>query len=279
MQENRNLTNGLATDCRGTVCIDTKKVLDSCKDRDCFEDARVYLTNYGEEILSSATNIRTKSAEIMCAYVGVSEVAFNPGFYQVTVRYYVSVEIEACIGIGRSQCIKGIAALEKDVVLYGGEGNITSFSSSPESNYCGMCTTTNTSTNSPIAVVETVEPVILGYKIKECCCGCECDTLEIPENVRCCIDGEICTTNEGAKLYVSFGLFSVIRIERPAQLLIQATDYSVPDKECCPAGNNESPCELFRTMSFPTSRFMTSCFNQSVDSSTQKGGCGCNKHN
>lgn len=277
MQENRNLTNGLSADCRGTVCIDTRRVLDSCKDRDCFEDARVYLTNFGEEILASSTNIRTKSAEIVCAYVGVNEVAFNPGFYQVTIRYYISIELEACVGIGRSQCIKGIIALEKDVVLYGGEGNVTSFSSSPANSYCNLCANDNVSTDAPIAVVETVEPVILGHKVKECCCGCDCDcgTIDLPETVKCCMDGEICTSGDAPKLYVSIGLFSVIRIERPAQLLVQAADYSVPDKECYPAGNNESPCDLFKTMAFPTSRFTTSCARANEVHDHPKGGCGC----
>ncbi len=279
MQENRNNCSSPCSDGRGTVVIDTRRVLDSCKDRDCFEDTRVYLTNYGQEILANAGNIRTKSAEIVCAYVGVDEVPFNQGFYKVTVRYYILIEIEACVGLGKSQCIKGIAAIEKDVVLYGGEGNVTSFASSPTNGYCSVCTHSNASTNAPIAVVETVEPVVLGTKVKECACGCECDCDcgEIPSDVLSFLDGEICNTSDYPKLFVSIGLFSVVRIERPAQLLVQATDYSVPDKECYAATNNESPCDLFRTIAFPTSRFKTTCATRDVDTQPHKGGCGCSK--
>ena len=281
MQDNRNNCPSSGQDARGMVVIDTMRVLDSCKDRDCFEDARVYLTNYGQEVLSAAGNIRVKSADIVCAYVGVEEVPFNGGFYKVTVRYYVLLEIEACVGHGKSQCIKGIAAIEKDVVLYGGEGNLTSYASSPSSGYCSMCTNSNTSTNAPIAVVETVEPVVLGTKVKECACGCECDCDcgEIPADVLCFLDGEICNSQDYPKLYVSLGLFSVVRIERPAQLLIQATDYSVPDKECYAATNNENPCDLFRTIAFPSSRFKTTCVSRDNDAPQGRGGCGCNKAN
>jgi hypothetical protein len=256
MQDIRNNCSSSSQESRGMVCIDTRRVLDSCKDRDCFEDARVYLTNYGEEVLSSAGNIRTRSAEILCAYVGVEEVPFNQGFYKVTVRYYILIEVEACVGLGKSQCIKGITAIEKDVVLYGGEGNVTSFASSPNNGYCSICTNSNSSTNAPIAVVETVEPVVRGTKVKECSCGCECecDCGEIPSDVLCCLDGEICSTGDYPRLYVSLGLFSVIRIERPTQLLVQATDYSVPDKECV-TPCDENPCAIFNNMAFPTNEF------------------------
>ena len=68
-----------------------------------------------------------------------------------------------------------------------------------------------------------------------------------------CNDLVIQTT--GPRLYVSFGIFSVIILQRPAQLLIQATDYSVPDKECGPRGNDDDPCALFRSIAFPISQF------------------------
>lgn len=274
MLENRNTP--LSSCNSGTVCIDTMRVLDSCKDRDCFEDVRVYLTNYGDEILASSSNVRIRSAEIVCAYVGIDEVAFNPGFYKITVRYFVSVEAEACVGIGKSQFVKGIASLEKEVVLYGGEGTVTSYTSGSNNSYCAPCTTDNIGNNAPKAIVESVEPIVLGYRVKECCAPCDC--YDIPECVRCCVDGELSTASDGPRLYVSFGLFSVIRIERPTQLLVQATDYSVPDKECFAQDNNENPCDLFRTMAFPTSKFKTGCINATANIHEAKGNCGCKKN-
>lgn len=285
MTDHRNTSSGMCQDGRGgsgTVCIDTQRVLDSCRDRDCFENTRVYLTSCGEEILSTSTNVRARSASILYAYVGVNEVPFNCGFYQVSVRYYILVELEACLGIGKSRTFKGLAVLEKDVVLYGGEGNVTTFSSDPEGDYCSI-NENNRGSNAPRAIVETVEPMILGTKVqeKDCCtpCGCcsEC-ALELPSCVCGCLDGEISSVSDAPRLYISFGIFSVIRIVRPAQLLVQASDYSVPDKECVAATNDENPCSVFKNMPFPTARFRTVMNAAPSGNEGQRGrGCGCNK--
>ena len=273
MQDNRNAPSCASQD-KGMICIDTVRILDSCRDRDCFEDQRVYLTAAGEEILACATNVRTKAARILWAYVGVNDVPFNTGFYHISVRYYIEVTFEACVAIGKSQCFSGLVILEKEVVLYGGEGNITSYSSVPGAGYCDIGNTCAVSTNLPVAVVDTVEPVVLGTKVQECCdCCCEC--LEIPEPVRCALDGNITNGNGGLRIYVSLGIFSIIRIERPAQLLVQASDYCVPDKECAAATNNDNPCDLFRSIAFPTSRFRGS-FTCPPDVGPARG-CGCGK--
>lgn len=276
MQDNRNNSNGLSFDGRGTVCIDTMRVLDCCRDRDCFEDTRVYLSEEGESVINNATGVRLKKATVVWAYVGIDPIAFNRGFYRVTVRYYIKIEGEGCLGIGRSQNFCGIAVLEKEVVLYGGEGSLVSFSSSEDNNFCDVCDYDNRTTDSPVAVVETVEPIILGQKIADCSCPCSCNECcaELPENVCNCLGGAVSTSSQGARLYVSFGIFSVIRILRPTQLLIQATDYSVPEKECTPATNDENPCTLFRTMAFPVNEFRT--HGAPVrENNRGGGGCGC----
>ncbi len=284
MTDHRNTSSGICRDgrdARGTVCIDTQRVLDSCRDRDCFENTRVYLTACGEEIISGATNVRARSASILWAYVGVDEVPFNCGFYQVSIRYYVLVELEACLGLGRSESFKGLAVLEKEVVLYGGEGSVTTFSSDPEGSYCSP-NTANKSTNAPIAIVETVEPMVLGLKVKEkdCCsnvCGCTVECYpELPACVCGCLGADICTSDNAPRLYISFGIFSVIRIVRPAQLLVEASDYSVPDKECVAATNDENPCSVFKAMPFPTSRFRGTVANTAPNNEGQRQrGCGC----
>ena len=284
MQENRNASfcnqqpvNILG--CSGTVCIDTQRVLDCCRDRDCFEDTRVYLSSCGEEILANSTNVRTRCAKLLWAFVGVDEVPFNTGFFQVTVRYYVEVEFEACVGVGRSQTFKGLCALEKNVVLYGGEGKAISFSSSRKNTYCCVGDIDTAATNEPTAIVETVEPVVLGTKVPDCNCPCPCsEYAEIPECVRNSFGEEVVLNSNGPRIYVSFGIFSVIRIVRPAQLLVNATDYSVPDKECTEATNNENPCALFRTIAFPVSQFRgTECLNGEETTPKKSGGCGCGK--
>ena len=277
MSESRNNSSSCANDNRGAICIDTNRVFDACRDRDCFENARVYLTSAAEEALSNSNSVRARSAEILWAYVGVTEVPFNCGFYQITIRYYVTVELEICLGLGRSQTARGLSILEKDVVLYGGEGSVTTFSSKPENSFCGTENVDNRSTTEPTAIVETVEPVILNTRVVECpnvCC--QCDFVELPECVRCNFDGELNGNNDNApKLYITYGVFSVIRIVRPVQILVQATDYSVPDKECIPATNSEDPCSVFNNMPFPTSRFRGTAYGNSTDNSRRINGRGC----
>ena len=263
-----------------TVCIDTKRVLDSCRDRDCFEDARVYLTASGEEILANSSNVRTRQARLLWAFVGVDEVPFNCGFFKVVVRYYIEVEFEACLGVGRSQYFKGLAALEKDVILYGGEGRAVTFSSSPQNSFCNVIDLDTRGSNDPVAVVETVEPVVLGTKVTDCTpCPCSCsDYADIPEGISNSLGEELVVNSNGPKIYVSFGVFSVIRIERPAQLLVTATDYSVPDKECVAGTNSDSPCDLFRTIAFPTAQFRgTECCSGDTQPASNGRGCGCGK--
>ena len=117
MLDNRNNNNTLSCNAKGTICIDTQKIMDSCRDRDCFENSRVYLTATGEEILQNATNIRTRSIRLLWAYVGVDEVPFNCGFYRITVRYYVQVDLEGCYA-GRTQSFRGISVFENTNTLF-----------------------------------------------------------------------------------------------------------------------------------------------------------------
>ena len=276
MQDNRNTSCCQDRSGPTTVCIDTQRVLDCCRDRDCFEDTRVYLTQCGESILANSTNLRTRSATILCANVSVDEVPFNQGFYQVIVRYYIEVEFEVCV-CGKSQFIRGLAVVEKDVILYGGEGRAISFSSGSGTSFCGGCCVKNVTTNDPIAIAETVEPIVLGTKVSDCTCPCSCtcnEHVDIPESVRELFGEDLVLTNTPPTVLVSFGIFSVIRMVRPAQLLVQATDYSVPDKECTAASNNDNPCALFRTMAFPVNQFKGTDAIGELHG-TKGGGCGC----
>ena len=136
MAENRYSTPSACAS-RETVCIDTNRVLDSCRDRDCFENVRVYLSDFGNEVLERTGAIRAKSAKIVWTYIGVDPVQFNCGFYSVSIRFYVKLVFEACIGgCGHSQDVEGIAVLEKRVILYGGESRVSVFKGSCNNDFC-----------------------------------------------------------------------------------------------------------------------------------------------
>lgn len=265
MAENRSCAgdgaNGLL--CRDSVCIDCRRVLDSCRDKDCFEDVRVFLTEYGQEVVEKAGSIRVKSAKVVWTALHVEPVQFNRGFFQIYVRFYVKVVCEVCVCPGKSQDIEGIAVCEKKVILYGSEGSVSIYRSDPiNASFCQPYDE-HYSNNLPIAVCEVVDPVSLGVKLmcdpKPCCCCCAAD---IPERICGCVNGSLSDTyDDSKKLYVTLGFFSVIRIERPGQYLINAVEYSVPDKECVEAEEND-PCALFRRMSFPVNEFSPPTYKQ-----------------
>ena len=259
-----------------TVSIETNRILDSCRDKDCFEDVKVLLTDFGNDIIEHTSNIRAKNACISWTYIGIEPVKFNRGFYTVTIKFYVKVEFEACLCGGRSQDFEGIAVVEKKVILYGSESNVRVFKSSPDtSDFCSVhepCCAVN---NLPTAVVEVVDPIILNAKVRENddhCCNCCCCCGDIPHHISSGLNGTL-HDSDGRYLTVSLGMFSVIRIVRPAQYLIHATEYCVPDKECI-STEEDNPCAIFRSMAFPTAEFCPPGF---IPQKNEHGGgkCGC----
>ena len=98
---------------RETACIETNRILDSCRDRDCYENARVYLTDMGQELIENTGQVRVKECCIAWTYIGIDPVQFNRGFYAITIRFFVKLICEACVRGGRGQEFDGIAVLEK----------------------------------------------------------------------------------------------------------------------------------------------------------------------
>lgn len=260
------------------VCIEANHVLDSCRDRDCFENAKVYLTDFGQEIIEHTGNVRVRNAEITSTCITIDPVQFNRGFYAVNIRFFVTVCCEACVG-GRSQEFEGVAAIEKRVILFGGESGVSTYKSGNCENPCNPEPSTY-QRNTPTATVDVAAPVVLDTKImeeKDCCCNCCCccHVDEIPDRVSGRIGAPLSRNGGERSLVVSLGIFSVVRITRPGQYLVNATEYSVPDKECsCPEEKNA--CTLFRSMSFPVEEFSSSSIPPSFTQNSEKNcGCGC----
>ena len=265
-----------------TVCIETNRILDSCRDRDCFENAKVFLTDFGREIIDHTRAVRVKSACIAQTQISLDPVQFNRGFYTVNIRYYVKLVFEACIGNGRSQEFEGVAVLDKKVILYGGDCNVSTFRTGGDAtDFCSHIAPCCKENNLPTAVVEVVEPIVLGVNVLEnindCCCCC-CCAHDIPETIASSMNGNLYYDDDDDRRYlaVSVGIFSIVRIVRPAQLLISASEYVIPDKECI-SPSNDDPCCVFRSMAFPISEFTcgTVTAPQSNHEKGTGGKCGC----
>ena len=278
MIDNRNSCFGGVKESRkDSVCIDSMRILDSCRDKDCYEDVRVFLTDFGQDVIEKSGSVRVKDTKVVCVNIQADPIQFNKGFYQITLRIYTKLCIEACVCPGKVQEVEGIAITEKKVVLYGGEGCVRVFKSTPlDAGFCAEPCNFEEGSNKPTVVLELVDPIVLSAKVKEpctCnCCSCCCSVEELPQSVCCCVNGGLVDHSGLCKhLYVSLGFFSVVRVERPGQFIVSAEEYCIPDKECV-LSDEEDPCRIFEKMSFPVSQFCPP-----TNHGMQGTGCECKK--
>lgn len=244
---------------REAVCIHTSKVMDACRDKDCIEDLRVYLTRDSQALLDRAVAAKVRAAELLYVDPIVEPVPYNSGSFTVTLTYYYKILGDVSLGTARPAAILGLAVFTKRVLLYGGDGCakiFTSRQSCLDKRAVGRC-------NTPRAVVEAVEPMVLAAKIQEVssCCRCDSDPEEIPQGILACFDDDLVLSGECQRLYVTIGQFSIIRLERDTQLLIPSFDYCIPTKECSDVAGisaAQDACDLFAQVEFPVEEFFPS---------------------
>lgn len=230
------------------VCIHASKIFDSCRDKDCVEDLRVYPTANSLPYIDSACSIRPRAAEVLYVDVCVEDITFNRGYYTVDVTFFYKVTGETCPG---ANIVTGLAVFEKRVILYGSDGNTKVFSSGQDIS-CAL----RSSLCQPVAQVEVVQPIALNMKLCEmqnCVCGEVC-LREFPEPIIALMGDDIVVTEASRRWLVTLGQFSIIRLERDTQLVIPAYNYCIPEKECIGA-SEEDPCTLFASIPFPLDEF------------------------
>ena len=95
---------GREPDCsRDALAIHTRKITDSCRDKDCIEDLRVFLTKSSQCTLDSASGVRVRCAELLYAYIDVEPVAFDRNHYCIDVTFYYRILADAVVGCNRPQ--------------------------------------------------------------------------------------------------------------------------------------------------------------------------------
>ena len=241
-----NRTCGLSGQPKEMVCIDTYRVLDSCRDKDCFEDVRVYLTCYGQEIIERTCAVRAKTAKVLWSNIDLNPVPFNRGFYQLSIKIYTKIMCEACIGPGNVQDFEGIAVVEKNVILFGSEGSVKVYTSDGE---------ITTQADQPVGVVEAVDPIALSMQITEKDCATPLDRIpEVPASILAAFPEELVLTDSNRLWYATLGQFSLIRLERDSQLVIPVYNYCFPENECV-GTTDDDPCTLFGRIRFPVEEF------------------------
>ena len=293
------------------VCIHTKKIYDSCRDKDCITDLRVFPTSGSQAIIDSASNLRGKSAELIYVDVDVKLTPFTKGCYTVEIRYYYKITAETYSCGVKGAEVEGLAIFDKKVILYGNESGAKVFSTYE-------C---NPGSALPAAVVEAVDPVLLSLQVAEycprppypypprpcppgpgpidppCCSdqeqnpNCpvldECELQDLPAAVLDAFDEPLVLGDQyGRRVLVTLGQFSIVRLERDAQLMIPVYDVCIPTKDCVAAdATNMAPCDLFKQIAFPMDSFFPPTVENSCTAFTSTAGatstgntctCTCN---
>ena len=255
MSDNRQDTVRAGCGQPETMSIHTRKITDSCRDKDCIEDLRVYLTTGSQSLLDSAASARVRSAELLYTYIDVEPVAFDRNHYCVDVTFYYRVLADTVVGSGRPATLYGLAVFSKRAVLCGEESRAHIYRS--DTRLGELDGVTRNFANLPTAVVEVLDPMVLSSKVKEVCdCPCQ-EAVHIPNGISRLFDEELVLSGDRRRLFVTLGQFSIIRLERDAQLVVPVVDYSIPTKECCenPGCCAEDPCEMFSRIPFPAAQF------------------------
>jgi len=232
------------------VCIDAMRVYDSCSDKDCLEDLRVYFSPDKRELIAHATNVRLRNAEVITVFLDLEPVPFNKGFYSVDMTFFFNVYLDVFGPLASSPCIvNGVSIFNKRVILYGSEGNVKIYSSDfvPDD-----LDSQDASNVLPKATCQVAEPIGLSARI----CDCPphgCDTCSrVPDCVCRRFGGEL-DFGASRSIYVTLGIFTIVQIVRNVQMLIPAYDFCIPEKEC--VTTSDDPCEMFRRIDFPTDEF------------------------
>ena len=96
------------------------------------------------------------------------------------------------------------------------------------------------------------------------------DISSAPDFICNCFEDVFGTQDTEKRVYITIGLFSIIKLERSVQLLIPVYDFCIPSKECV-SSTSENPCELFESLDFPVDEFYPP-----VNGNDSGCGCGCN---
>ena len=251
-----DIKNGCPTseDFKEAVCIDAGRVYDSCCDRDCLEDLRVFLCPEAQAKVERAISVRIKSAEVLNVLVDVEPVSFNRGFFSCDLTFFFLIKLE--VFTSPHSCpveIKGIALFNKKVILFGSEGNVRIFSNMT------TCEDKNDpqlykTTNMPKCVVQAVDPIALSARIGEIK-DCYDSVGRIPSSICEYIGGPVMTDlpSGAPAVFVTLGLFSIVQLIRNVQMLVPVYDFCIPEKQC--DNTTDQPCDVFRKIKFPTDDF------------------------
>lgn len=243
---------------KNAVCVDFNRIYDSCSDKDCLSDLRVLFPEaIARSVIDAATSAKIKKVTVLDVLISVEPLNFNKGFYSVDMTYYFEVTAEVATKTSPACTVVGVATAQKKAILFGSEGSVRVFSSAERGQI-------NEQNNMPTAKVQVVDPICLSSRLSTSCENtCQ---VRLPESVCCYFkcnnfghSAESGFDSEGGykDLYITVGLFSIVLLERPVQMLTPCYDFCIPEKDCSQTSSqiNENPCEVFSHIKFPVNEF------------------------
>lgn len=277
-EETASAADAMPRQISDAVCIDTARVYDSCADKDCLSNLRVYFPQAEQTLVDAASVVRCRGCEVLNVFSEIEKVPFNTGYYSVDITYFFRVALDIYSGPAKQpQTVYGLCAHSKKSILYGSEGSVKVFSS--EYTAGGTDLQSPAAATNPRAKIQVATPICLDARF---CRRCDCvETITdpdagIPEAVRQAFGGPFVFPPSERAVRVTIGLFSIVQLERDVQMLIPAYDFCMPEKEC--SGRAEDPCEAFRRISFPVNEFFPP--EQDETDAENNGGfpdCGCGR--
>ena len=142
-------------DLRQAMSIHTRKITDACRDKDCIEDLRVYLTTGSQTVLDAAGGAKVRSAELLYTAIEVEPVTFDCHHYCIDITFYYRILADASTGNCRCTPITGLAVFSKRAVLCGEDSSAHIFRSDTRLGQCDG--PTQIYSNRPTAVVEVTD--------------------------------------------------------------------------------------------------------------------------
>ena len=141
-------------DLRQAMSIHTRKITDACRDKDCIEDLRVWLTGPSQKLLDCAAGVKVRSARLLHTYIDVEPVAFDRNHYCIDVTFYYQILADAMTGTAMPATLCGLAVFSKRAVLCGEDSRAHIFTSDTRLGAADGCPIH--AANRPTAVVEAM---------------------------------------------------------------------------------------------------------------------------
>lgn len=235
------------------VCIDTKRIYDSCVSKDCLEDLRVTFFGGSQRLIDEAVTVKCRDCSITSVSIDVEDVPFNRGFYNVDITFYFQLRFDTySTPCSTPQVAIGYTCFSKKCILYGSEGDVKIFTSSSNAKRQLDCPEAPQYAN-PTAKVQAVDPMVLSCDVIDFCDCTIPPVTSFPQSILSQYPNESIPMSYGKVVLVTLGLFSIVQMERDVQMTVPAYDFCIPDRECnC---NTQNPCQTFQGIEFPVDEF------------------------